>query len=95
MTIEPAVLIGAIATLAGFVGFIFRLFLTGAVLPNNAVRREDFVALQTAHTSLAAGIPALAAAVDKSATDRAAAEARLEKALKALSVARRKNGHAQ
>lgn len=65
MTIEPAVLIGAISALGGLLFVIMRLFLTGAILPRNAVTREDYEAVRDINASLVAAIPALTEAVNK------------------------------
>lgn len=63
MTIEPAVLIGAIATLGGLLIFVVRLFLTGSILPRSAVTREDYEAQRAVIASLVAAIPPLTDAV--------------------------------
>lgn len=65
MTIDPAVLIGAIGALGGLLVFIVRLFLTGALLARNVVTREDYDALKAVNATLVASIPALTDAVNK------------------------------
>lgn len=65
MTIDPAVLIGFVAALLSLVGYIVRLFLTGALLTPNVVSRADFDAVQADKAMLLAAIPALTEAINK------------------------------
>lgn len=53
MTVEPAVLIAAIAALGGLLVVIVRLFLTGAILPRSAVPREDYDSVVVINASYA------------------------------------------
>ena len=53
MTIDPAVLIAAIAALAGLLIGVFRLFLTGALMSRSVVPREDYEALRQINASYA------------------------------------------
>lgn len=63
MTIDPAILIALITALGGLLLFTVRLFLTGAVLPRNAVPREDYDAQKAINKTLVEAIPPLTDAV--------------------------------
>lgn len=63
MTVDPAVVIGAFGIVAGLLLTIVKLFMSGDILPRNAVRREDYDALILVNASYAMQMPALVAAV--------------------------------
>lgn len=72
VTIDPAVLIAAIAALGGLLIGVFRLFLTGALMPRSVVPREDYEALRQINASYAErfgqvidAVKGLSAAVDR------------------------------
>ena len=78
MTIDPAVLIAAIAALAGLLIGVFRLFLTGAFMSRSVVPREDYEALRQINASYAErfgqvidAVKGLSAVVDRLAAKQA------------------------
>lgn len=72
MTIDPAVVIGAIAAMGGLLLFIVRAFTSGSIHPRSTVPREDYDACVAVVKSYAdqfgeqtAAVRALTRAVEK------------------------------
>lgn len=83
MTIDPAVLIAAIAALAGLLIGVFRLFLTGALMSRTVVPREDYEKVLTINAGYADqfgqqsdAVKVLSAIVDKKLVPRRPVRAR-------------------
>ncbi|MDP9143883.1 MAG: hypothetical protein M3N43_04160 [Actinomycetota bacterium] len=77
MTIDPAIVIGAIGAMGALLLFIVRAFATGAILPRSTVPREDYDACVAVVKSYAdrfgeqtEAVRALTGSVEKLATRR-------------------------
>ena len=63
MTVDPLVVVGAFGVVAGLLVTIFKLFMSGDILPRSAVRREDFDALLAVNATYATQMPAQTEAI--------------------------------